>query len=561
MKRRATKAMALAFAMVCIGSTLSACGPIGGVNVTDKDKTALYIGNYDGGFGHEWLDLYEAGFEEMYKDVSFEEGKKGVDVVVLNDKVSYYAHNLMSTMDESNIDIIFTEEPSYYEFITRNGGSLLYDISDWVKETIPGENRSIEDKLNEQQKAYYSSYGGKYYGLPHFQSLRGLIYDVDLFNEKSLFIKADGSIAGKSTDTDLSKGPDGVSGTYDDGMPATYDELWNWCAYVSSEEVGVTPFCWTGMYKEAYSQYLEHSLIVDTLGQEAGQFFFSPSKDKSVMVDLIKSFDDNGNPVITEESISRDNAYDMAYSAAGYYMLDFWKHILENGWYYDMSMNDLTSHDIIHYDYLRSNLNDKDDLKPIAFIIEGAWWENESDFIFEDLATQYPDKKASRTERTFGYMPLPKARTEYVGNMTLLDANNAIMFVNANIKGKPEEDIAKKFVQYISTDENIQKFMTTTGIPRDYDVDMTADQLATLSPFCQQLWQIRTSADGIVYARKNTYEEQRYVALNGGTVSFRNMLGTDGKTWYGMPLSVFTDTKTKNTTARQYFEGVIRQYY
>ena len=510
MKQKATKVMALACAVICASSTLAACQPgsgiLGGQNVTDKNRTQLYVGNYDGGFGHAWLEAYKAGFEELYKNESFEEGKTGVEVVILNDKVSYFSSNLLSTMDQSNIDIIFTEEAAYYDFISRSAGNLLYDMTSWVTETLPGEQRSIEAKLNKSQKQYYTGYDGKYYGLPHFQSFRGLIYDVDLFNAKKLFIKADGSIAGKSTDTDLSKGPDGQPTTYDDGLPATYDELWRWCAYVTSPGIDVTPFCWTGAYMEAYSKYLEDALIVDTLGPQAGQYWFSQSKE-TVTVDLIKSFDASGNPVVTTETVSRDNPYDMCMAAGGYYMLDFWKHILDNGWYYDMSMNTLTTHDVIHYDYLRSSLDDEDDLNSIAFIIEGAWWENESGYIFEELAAAYPGKKASRNERTFGYMPLPKAKAEYAGGMTLLDANNAIMFTNANIKGRPEEEIAKKFVQYISTDENLQLFTTTTGISRDYDVDLTPAQLSSLSPYSQQLWNLKESAKGIVYARKGSYEE------------------------------------------------------
>lgn len=564
MKQKVTKVVALAFALTCMGSTLVACqpgkGPLGGQQLTDNTKTQLYVGNYDGGFGHKWLDAYKAGFEELYKNESFEEGKTGVEVVILNDKVSYFPANMLSTLDQSNIDIVFTEEADYYSFVSIDGGSLLYDMTSWVKnETLPNENKTIESKLNDQQKEYYTSYDGKYYALPHFQSLRGLIYDVDLFNEKSLFIKADGSIAGKSTDTDLSNGPDATPNTYDDGMPATYDELWRWCEYVSQPSVGVTPFCWTGAYMEAYSGYLEDALMVDTLGREAGQFYFSPSQG-SVTMDLIRSFDAQGNPVITNETISRENSYDMAYAAAGYYMLDFWKHILDNNWYYDMSMNTLTTHDVIHYDYLRSNLNDTDDLKPIAFMIEGAWWENESDYIFEELDAAYPDKKASRMERTFGYMPLPKARAEYAGKMTLLDANNAIMFANANIKGKPEEDVAKKFVQYISTDANLQLFTTTTGIPRDYNVGLETAQFEMLSSYAQQIWNIRQSAAGIVYKRFNNYDDKRHNQLNSGRVGFRQTIEEDYVTVHGMPLSVFTTAATKSMTAREYFEGVIRMY-
>lgn len=545
MKQKTTKAIALACAMVCMGTTLVACGK---KDVTDSSKTQLYVGNYDGGYGHAWLDQYKADFEALYANESFEEGKMGVEVVVLNDKVSYYGGNLQATMDQSNIDIIFTEGISYYEFINNAGGNLLYDMTSWVQETLPGESKSIEAKLNDQQKDYYSSVDGKYYGLPHFQSFRGLVYDVDLFNEKSLFIKADGSIAGKSTDADLSKGPDGLSGTYDDGMPATYDELWNWCAYVSSDAVGVIPFCWTGTYLDSYSKYLEDSLLVDALGREAGQFYFSPEGE--VTVDLIRSF--NGDtPVITSEKVSRENALDMSYAAAGYYMIDFWKHIMENNWYYNQSMGELTTHDVIHYDYLRSNANKTDDLKPIAFMIEGAWWENESGYIFDQLGI-------NRADRNFGYMPFPKAREEYVGQKTtLLDANDGIMIVNANIAGKPEEAIAKKFVQYISTDASLQAFMNSTGINRDYQAEMNTDQL---SAFSKQLWDMREAADGIVYARLNNHSTYLYTKANLSTVSFRESLTTDEE-WLSLPVRVFHANDTKDVTTKEFFEGIARQYF
>ena len=565
MKQKVTKAIALVCAAVAMGSTFAACQPgsggiLGGQSMIDRNKTQLYVGNYDGGFGSDWLDTYKVAFEEMYKEVSFEEGKKGVEVVLVKDKVAFYSGNLIQTIDASNIDIIFTEEFAYYDYVkpATGGASYLYDITEWVNETLPGETRSIADKMNDRQKTYYTGYDGQYYGVPHFQSLRGLIYDVDLFNENSLFIKADGSISGKSTDTDLSTGPDGKAGTYDDGLPATYEQMWEWCDFVSTYK-NITPFCWTGAYKDDYSKYLESALIADTLGSNAAQFFYSQSANTEVEVDLIRSWNADGTPVITRETISRENSLDMCMAAAGYYMLDFWKQILDNNWYYNMSLNTLTTHDIIHYDYLRSRFDDS--IQPIAFMIEGAWWEHESEYIFEDLAKTY--ENASRMERTFGYLGLPKARQEYVGkDMTLVDANNSICVVNANIKGRPEEQIAKLFFQFIHSDENIQLFNLLTGIARDFDVNLTSEQKATLSPFCKQLTEVRENAEGlIVYAHENSYEDKKYAKLNASGVDFRSAVNLSGDVWYGVPLSVFTTDGTKNMTAKEYFKNVYNKYY
>ena len=48
----------------------------------DTTKTQLYAVTYNGGWGGEWLEVLGKEFEEIYKDTSFEEGKKGVQVVI-----------------------------------------------------------------------------------------------------------------------------------------------------------------------------------------------------------------------------------------------------------------------------------------------------------------------------------------------------------------------------------------------------------------------------------------------------------------------------------------------
>ena len=51
-----------------------ACGGGGGEQVDDT-KTQLYVSNYDGGFGDEWLYSAKAKFEKLYENKSFEDGK------------------------------------------------------------------------------------------------------------------------------------------------------------------------------------------------------------------------------------------------------------------------------------------------------------------------------------------------------------------------------------------------------------------------------------------------------------------------------------------------------
>ena len=55
-----------------IGTSLSAfvgCGDKNGAEEIDSKRTQLYISNFDGGIGTQWLDNIEKLFEEEYKDV------------------------------------------------------------------------------------------------------------------------------------------------------------------------------------------------------------------------------------------------------------------------------------------------------------------------------------------------------------------------------------------------------------------------------------------------------------------------------------------------------------
>ena len=65
----------------------------------DTTKAQLYIANYNGGFGTEWLTNAAKRFEEKYKDVEFLPGTKGVQILISNSKTS--GDTWISTADSS----------------------------------------------------------------------------------------------------------------------------------------------------------------------------------------------------------------------------------------------------------------------------------------------------------------------------------------------------------------------------------------------------------------------------------------------------------------------------
>ena len=97
--------------------------------------------------------------------------------------------------------------------------------------------------------------------MPFFNGYTGIVYDVDLFDSKGLYFKADGTLGAKLADTNKGMGPDGQANTYDDGLPQTYAQFFTLCKHMSDK--GIIPFIWTGQYAAAYTSYLYDALFYD----------------------------------------------------------------------------------------------------------------------------------------------------------------------------------------------------------------------------------------------------------------------------------------------------------
>ena len=145
--------------MLMVGMT--GCSNRNAVKINEH-QTQLYLYSYHGGVGNDWLTDIIAGFEEQYKDVSFEEGKTGVQVIA--DKAQKInGRAMVSTIANSTYDVIFNEYINYNEWVSKG---LLLDISDIVAETN-GDGKTIESKLSADRRAALTMNNGNYYALPH----------------------------------------------------------------------------------------------------------------------------------------------------------------------------------------------------------------------------------------------------------------------------------------------------------------------------------------------------------------------------------------------------------
>ena len=261
------RALALLLGATTIGCTLigAGCGPQI-VEQIDKNKTALIIANYNGGVGETWLDEMVIRFEKAYENVSLEDGKLGIDVVVDHSK-DYSGKEIVSTMraDRKN-HLFFTQAMDYYTMVNEG---FMADITDVVTETVGSDSKKIESKLSSDKQDFLKK-DGKYYAIPHYELYNGIQYDAGVFASKKLYFSDNFNQDGTrafilNANTKKSCGPDGKYNTYDDGLPSSYEEFYRLIGQMKTNNV--IPFIWTGKSMH-YTNMLLTALFDNYIGAE-----------------------------------------------------------------------------------------------------------------------------------------------------------------------------------------------------------------------------------------------------------------------------------------------------
>lgn len=529
-------------------STLVGCGtpigtPVGG-NQEDPTKANLSVATYDGGVGDEWLQAAARRFEELYKDAThFQEGRTGVKISVLPDKVKYAGSNLAGKSLAE--DVYFTESVEYYTFV--NDGKIA-DMTDVITGSLSayGETGTIADKIDPAFRNYMTAKDDKYYMVPFYDGFYGFIYDVDLFEEEGYYFDDFGDTLklkdGKNAtaakraefEAQKSKGPDNVKGTYDDGLPATYEQFIELCDIISAKNI---PFCYSGSYDDYVSKAFR-SFIADYEGYEG----FSMNYSFSGEAELVKSINPDGTLEMETVTITEDNAYELQRQAGKYYALDMQEKLFGSVKYIGNTYNsfDFTA---AQAEFIKSKYG----TKRYAMLLDGVWWENEADSVFTELETI---RGESKSDRRFAFMPIPKA-TAAVGDearpQTMFSANSSFGFISKNAANM---ELAKEFMRFLHTDSEMSKFSATTSIPRALNYEVKEEDMATATHFGKSLLEMKMNAK-VVYP----YSSLSLVINNSAAF-------TEGM-WYltasvgGATLNnPFTAFKNGTTTAAEYFNGL-----
>ena len=476
--------------------SVAACGKGPGLTeAIDPNRTQLYVFNYDGGVGTEWLYEIKDRFEAEYKDTCFEPGtnKMGVQIMIEANKLSFYNDEKIKS---SPNEVFFTENVGYTDMVSQG---LLLDITDLV--TADENGVSLEDRMTDKQKEALIALKGKYYALPHYDGYRGVSYDIDLFEEKGLYF-ADEKDNGNngfiiSSSDKRSAGPDGKYGTNDDGLPSTMAEFFRLFDYMLSSNV--TPFVYTGMYPE-YTSYVVEWIYSNYAGADVASLDYTFDSG-DMEVEIITGFEELKNnmfgaePITEKVKIAPENGYLMKQQTGKYYGLAFLnKMVSDSRYYYSLSTNQTFSHLDAQEAFIYSKLENK----PIAMLIDGSYWVNEAQGAFRRSIEDYGTRAENRN---FGWMPLPttvdgEVSSEQTGKNAAKDTVRSYAYINGNIADDENKvKLAKLFLSYCYKLENLQKFTEVTGCARGLNYELTEENKSQMSTFALSVWDMRQTTE------------------------------------------------------------------
>lgn len=482
----------------------TACG-IGEREEVNEDAAVLNVINYDGGVGHAWLDAVIERFEVKHADAKYVEGKKGVDINVLNTKTVTF-----EGLNTSEYSVYFAQGVRFNELQAM--GRLL-NISDIVTEKAEN-GKSIESKMSEKLSDALKGYDGEYYVLPHYQSFDGVTYNKTVFDENNFYFAAEKTdyVSAKEGDpaygfvknADCKKtcGPDGEFDTEDDGLPSSVEEFKRLCEYMKAKSV--TPFIYYGGNNgEAYRNKLINALWVSLEGYEGAtaQFSFDSGESKSRIVTGFNG----GKPVSELKTIKSENMADVYQQESKFYALDFFEYVFKNeNNYHSASVNSVYSHTDIQKMFLKDG---------VGMLLEGTYWENEarSSGTFEI----YKDLKNVETR----CMPLPIQGTGSVAEgrgrkPVMIDTLNAYAFINANTQSKFGDGIvklAKDFLKFCYTDESLAEFTEKSSVSKNLRYSLSDEQASALTNYGKSMWNLKNGglvvtpiSDNVIFIKNPT---------------------------------------------------------
>ena len=539
MVKKAVGAISVASLIGCM-SILGSCGFGERTQSYDPNKSQVVVGLMQGGVGRAWLDEIAANYMTDHPDV---------EIVIPDPKSSEYNNNnLQTSIETSGIDIYFVNDIYLRDFVARG---YVKDITDIVTEE--DENgRSIAGSINNDLLREAFQVNGRYYGLPYFMTTFNTVYDVDLFESRNLYYNEAGTGFVKSVTETRSAGPDGKPDTSDDGLPATYSQFKELLAEMRRQNI--IPYVWCGKHVY-YQQRMLAGWWADYEGADNfnlnmtfdGEYTFPAGTltDEEV-AEYGATVNGDGTQTVT---ITDENAFLLQKQPGKKYGTQLAYDIMSNSLNYSANAPSPSQTNIMAQDeYLNSTTTDK----PIAFICEGGWWENEARLTFNAMARD--DEQYAYGTRRFASLPIPKADdgSSAEGRTIFVGGTRSSVIINEHAT---HPDLAVDFFKYLHSDEAMNIFLKHTGVARPYDFELDESAYDSLTHFQKEQYNLLTDGEvGKAFFDLSTND----LRLNNISY-FNSWLWTSkvDQTWND-PLSAFYNDQ--NLTVDEYFDGLSAYY-
>ena len=568
LKKLLTIALAGLITLTSAGSMMG-CSNSKSLQELYGNKTFLQVGVYDGGIGTSWLQEIATEFEKRYEGVKLEgEDSENEGLKIVINKSKTYAGGIDQILGGEERNLFFCSGLQYKSFINKN---LIMDITDVVTSdlstvTLGAETGTIEDILYGQENSYFN-YGGKYYALPFVSYDGGITYDRELFFEKGFFFRDEpreyeAEVEGEmvpvieyfTNDPALfSVGPDGIRGSYDDGVPSSLEEFYQLCSYIGGN--GCEPLIFTNEFKHYYN-FVGEGVFTNSLSAEELSAYYTYDSG-ATEIDIVTGFDGNGNPIVEPKTISTTNQYDLMQSYAKYLGVSFAHDIAtkENGAYLSKHCKNRVGHLATQSEFVYSALKGGN-TKPIAMLIEGSYWYGEAQE-YGTFRRSVETYKEDAENRDFAFMPLPWKATGTVeeGEGKQLTLNNPpawTAFINNNIKDNALlTRLAKEFLQFAYSDWSLKAITKVGNVRVGLNYEMTEQDMEGMDNYGKSIIVAAQNAQMAYPTNQNTFYMDNYATLGG--------FGIDSMMWKSWQLNItnmIEAFRDKNKSAAEYFAGM-----
>ena len=502
------KSVALLLAGLTSVMAFSSCGKV--VTEYDENKEQIYVTIFNGGAGTAWIEKIRDEFNA--KETEYE--------VILNyGKPS--ASTIMEEIELDNIssDCYFTSSISFQKGIYRD---YFEDLSDVLEMEVDGAGKgTVKDKMQNYSnwQAMASKNGEGCYIIPYLDAIMGLVYDHDLFVKKGylsfaseadkakldaqgvsyeetteyginylVFKSASGKTNYVAGDKILTAGKDGKFGTYDDGQPQTEAEFDQMINLIVNGNDSAKSFIYSGKY-DHYNNTQAHAIAAQYVGPD----MFNNLLAYHTGGEELEMYDG------TYKEVALENGYEI-FQARGFY---------EGLRFIDKYMNSSSIHasckNISSYTHTDAQndfiLSYQDSTGYPAMLVEGLWWENEAKAMFAEV------EKAGRGygKVNYRYMLLPAIEGQKgidgKGNGTVFTVSDTGGIVVVKQDNAEKLGKIKEFLGMTLSDSVLKAFTKDTGIMRPFNYEMTEADLASMSKFARNAWEIYSDKENIELVR------------------------------------------------------------